>query len=225
MLFGVVLLKINFFMNQCIQTHYSLQMETKVKPNVFLALHITSDAVKENLEKVQQDYIGKDERLKEFLVPIAGAHITLVVFHVEEERLVESKKILRKVFEDKLEGKHFQSIVFKGLGKFGSKVVYAKPVEGQNVLTSIREVFSQQLLDHGFEVCGDGFNPHLTILKGKRQRGRRAKKCKQKIIQENFCLNDDLFFGAQDVSSIHYLSMYKEKDELGGYFCEDTFNI
>ena len=93
---------------------YFLQMETKVKPNVFLALPITSDLVKESLEKIQQEYIAKDERLKEFLVPIAGAHITLVVFHVEEERLEESRRILRDVFEDELRGKKSRRSVVLG---------------------------------------------------------------------------------------------------------------
>ena len=204
---------------------YSLQMVSRVKPNVFLAVPITSDNIKENLGKLQQEYLAKDERLKEFVVPIEVAHLTLVVFHVKEERLEECKRVLRKVFNDYFLGHDMKNIVFKGLGKFGSKVIFARPVSSLTELNDLNETFSKELIEYGFDVCGDGFNPHLTIFKGKRQRGRQEKKTKQKIILDNFSEMGDFDFGEQEVRCIQFLSMEKEKDEHGYYFCEDTFNI
>eukprot|EP00092_Neocalanus_flemingeri_P020153 GFUD01021818.1.p2 GENE.GFUD01021818.1~~GFUD01021818.1.p2 ORF type:complete len:211 (-),score=55.11 GFUD01021818.1:220-852(-) len=202
-----------------------VKMARKNKPNFFLAIPVANSDVKENIEQLQQDYLAKDDRLKEFVVPVATAHVTLVVFHVEEQRLEESKRVVRAIYDECFVDKNFENIVFRGLGKFGSKVIYAKPVEGLAGLNVLNESFTNGLIENGFEVCGDGFNPHLTIFKGKRQRGRKEKKVKMKVMLDNFSELSDHNFGEQEVNYIQFLSMDKKKDENGYYFCEDSYKL
>jgi len=181
--------------------------------------------LKSKIEELQEDLVKNDERLKEFVVNTAKAHVTLVVFHVEEERLDEAKQVLKNIYVKYVQGKVIENIVFDGIGKFGSKVIYAKPVQGLGDLTIFNKVFTNGLIEHGFQVCGDGFTPHLTIFKGERQRGRKNKKDKQNVIRDNFSELVECTFGEQEVNTIQFLSMEKEKDERGYYFCEDFFEI
>ena len=196
-------------------------MSKKIKPNVFLAIPITSDVIKAKIEELQKDFVAKDKRLKEFVVTTAKAHITLVVFHVEEKRIEEAKEVVRNIYAKNVEGKDIENIVFDGIGKFGSKVIYAKPVQGLDHLKYFNKVFTAGLSEHGFEVCGDGFTPHLTIFKGRRQRGRKEKKVKQQVILDTFNELVNCTFGEQEVEAIQFLSMKKGADENGYYFCED----
>jgi len=196
-------------------------MGSNKSPNMFLAIQISNPDLKKNLRKVHFNCVVKDNRLKDFIAPLETAHITLNVFRVENDRLEEAKLVLREAFENHLEEmKSEETISFKGLGMFGNTVLFTKPNIGIEFLHRVHNIFQTALSAHKFDVGGSrSYNPHLTLMQVK---GTSEMK---EIPRDSFQDMEDLEFGSQDFQEIQFLSMSKEKDSSGYYYCEDLYNL
>ena len=80
-------------------------MASDLRPNAFLSFPITNGNLLKNLYLIQNQYLSKDNRLEEFLYPLESTHISLLGFHVDEQRKEECKLILKEIFENKLRQK------------------------------------------------------------------------------------------------------------------------
>ena len=194
-----------------------------MSPNVFLAIKITNQDLIKNLREAHFNVVMKDNRLKDFITPVETAHVTLNVFRAEEDRLEEAKKILRDTFEANLDKfKATESLTFKGLGMFGTGVLFVKPNAGVEFLNSAYEVFKAALAKHNFKLSEyDSYNPHITIF----QVSGARESSLNTIPSETFKDIADMEFGCQEVEEIQFLSMSKEKDREGFYYCEDSYTL
>ena len=195
-----------------------------MSPNVFLAIKITNQELVQNLRKAHFNCVMEDNRLKDFITPLETAHVTLNVFRVENDRLEEAKAILQDVFIANLEEfKHKEPISFQGLGMFGKTVLYVKPKTGLEYLKTAHEVFKAALEKNNFELTGHGsYNPHVTIFQ---VRGGGGGISLREIPRECGKGMENMEFGSQEVEKIQFLSMSKDKDSSGYYYCEDTYNL
>ena len=194
-----------------------------MSPNVFLAIKITNQELIENLRKAHFNCVMEDNRLKDFITPLETAHVTLAVFRVEDKRLEEAKAILQEVVNANLEEfKQRKPISFQGLGMFGKSVLFVKPNAGREYLKRAHEVFKEALEKNNFELTGHGsYNPHVTIFQVRGGGGNSLKE----IPRECGKGLEKMEFGSQEVDEIQFLSMSKDKDSSGYYYCEDTYNL
>ena len=94
------------------------------KANYFLAIRISDPLVIEKLKKVHFEFVKSHYNLKDGIVPLDEAHITLNVLTVEEEKLEEVKNLLRSAFEEKKSLIPPENIELKGLDSFGRKGIH-----------------------------------------------------------------------------------------------------
>ena len=91
------------------------------KANYFLAIRISDPLVIEKLKNVHFEFVKSHYNLKDGIVPLDEAHITLNVLTVEEEKLEEVKDLLRAAFEENKSLIPSEKIELKGLDSFGKK--------------------------------------------------------------------------------------------------------
>ena len=123
--------------------------ESRFKANYFLGYRITNGTILENIEEFQNDLISANENFANFVEAPCKAHVTLPVLQLDRKSdevdkciklLTENLKIDIKDNENKVK--------FQGVGKFGSRVLFAKPVTGVPFLKSIFSV-TQKILVEG----------------------------------------------------------------------------
>ena len=78
------------------------EISNSARPNVFIAVKVESCDILNAMASVQEDLIKVEPLLKDLLVPVAQAHLTLLVFRVEEEQLEKAKEIFEKVIEEEV---------------------------------------------------------------------------------------------------------------------------
>jgi len=197
---------------------------SKLKPNYFVALQIDNEDTIEKFKEVQFKYVKNDYRLKDFIVSLQTAHVTIEVFRAEENQLEDLKKMLKDALKEYEKNTEQKNIVFKELGMFSNKVVYAKPEsnEGEIYLHELHKTVRNTLKQNGFQIFGhDTYNPHSTLLHDKNDGQSQLKGIPKSIIDE--C--KDIELGRQEIKEIQLLSMDKEKDDSGYYHCEDVFQV
>jgi len=196
----------------------------KPKPNYFLALQIDNKDTIDKFREVQFKYVKNDYRLKDSIVSVQTAHVTIEVFRAEENQLEDLKKILKDALKEYEKNTEEKNIVFKELGMFSDKVLYAKPEsnEGETYLHELHKTVRTTLKENGFQIFGhDTYNPHSTLLHVKVDGQSVLKGIPKSIIDD--C--KDIELGIQEIKEIQLLSMDKEKDDSGYYHCEDVFKV
>merc|ERR1719154_417390 len=122
-----------------------------------------------------------------------------------------------------------RTIAFKGVGVFGSKVLFAKPDVESEFLSRLRSDLHNVLEEcediHLFEK-NRKFNPHVTMFKVRHER-RRGKKSEgnNKIEVGDIDGLSDYEFGKEIAEEIELLSMDKPKAADGYYFSEGYFPL
>ena len=115
---------------------------SKKGPNLFLAFQISNPDLLANLRNVHFKAVEKEHRLKDFIVALQTAHVTINVFRVEPERLEEAKLILQEAFNQHMKTKKTETekgvrITFKCLDMFDKGILFAKPDTGSEYLQEI----------------------------------------------------------------------------------------
>ena len=123
--------------------------KSRFRANYFLGFRITNGTILENIEEFQNDLISAHENLANFVEAPCKAHVTLPVLQLDRKS-DEVDKCIKLLTENlKFEIQNNDNIVkFQGVGKFGSRVIFAKPVTGVPFLKSIFSL-TQKILVEG----------------------------------------------------------------------------
>ena len=174
------------------------------------------------METFQQEIVRYDPQMKDFLVPVKKAHITLLVFRVPEGEMDEAKEVFNRVIKEKIVSQFVKSdmfeVNFEGVGSFDQKVVFIKPVTGLEWMRYMNTELFNGFTDAGL-VCDTVFTPHVTMFKGKK--GNKIGKIPAKCLE----MYGEKYFGTQTIFGIQLLSMSKPLTEEGYYFCEEKFEF
>ena len=107
------------------------EISRSVRPNVFIAIKIESPDIIKAMASVQEDLLKVEPQLKDLLVPVAQAHLTLLVFRVEEEQMEKAKEVFEKVIQEKVAMKLWNKdsfdVEFEGVKAFDKKVLFVAP--------------------------------------------------------------------------------------------------
>ena len=116
------------------------------------------------LAKVHEEFLTKDESLKNYIEPVSLAHITLNVLNIEPERLGDLKNLIRETIS-KNQGSFVSqgTLRLRGLGMFGGSVLYAVP-ENEEYLQNIHKIFRDVLIQNEIWTEDRSFTPHVTLL-------------------------------------------------------------
>ena len=159
------------------------------------------------MEEFQSQCLANEPKLRSFLVSPKKAHITLLVLHVEEDRMEEAKSIFENCRDHASNDKGFE-VEFAGVGAFGNRVLFAKPSGNIERILSLSETFQAKYSEHNFH-CENNGHPHLTLLKVKAKR-----KALKKIPSSSYEGLEDYRFGVQSFRTVQLLSMTKPVAEV-----------
>ena len=136
--------------------------------NYFLTFRLNDQALHRELRKVHVEFVKQDELIKNFIEPAEKAHITLNVIHCENSRLEELKNLIKEEMEKHREVlQNVPEIEIKGLGMFGTSVLWAEPTKGVEYLQEVNQIFKNMLLKNGFGTKTSSYNPHVTLFLAK----------------------------------------------------------
>uniref|UniRef100_A0A915K7P5 A-kinase anchor protein 7-like phosphoesterase domain-containing protein n=1 Tax=Romanomermis culicivorax TaxID=13658 RepID=A0A915K7P5_ROMCU len=169
-----------------IVTKKRIEKLTFKQPNYFLGVKIDNEEVINNLKQVQNDMLNFSPALKSVVVPINNAHVTLLVFFLDEEHcLHDAKEAMQNAF-DKFRAKNICSfdLTIEGVDSFKNNVVYARILEdaGFQSLQILKATFEEE----GIMSQDDRkFLPHLTFSIAI---DAEAEKPRKWILSLRFCL-------------------------------------
>ena len=107
--------------------------------NYFLTFRLNDQNLQKELRKVHVEFVGQDESIKNFIEPVEKAHVTLNVINCEKSRLEELINLLKEEIENHKEKlRNAPDIEIKGLGMFGTSVMWAEPTNGVEYLQDVR---------------------------------------------------------------------------------------
>ena len=200
------------------------EISRSVRPNVFIAVKIESPDIIKAMASVQEDLLKVEPQLKDLLVPVAQAHLTLLVFRVEEEQMEKAKEVFEKVIQEKVDMKLWNNdsfyVEFAGVGSFDNKVLFGAPVSGREILEHLNKSLYAGFNESGF-VCESVFTPHITLVKTKFKDGKETGGIPSGCFEQF----KTKYFGIQTIRSVQLLSMKKPKTEEGYFFCEKEINL
>ena len=170
-------------------------------------MQVDSEEIQRNMTEFQTHCLDNEPKLRSFLVSPKKAHITVLVLHVEDDRLEEAKSIFQHC------GDHFSNdesfeVEFTGVGAFGNRVLFAKPSGNIERIARLSETFQAKYSEQNFD-CEYKPNPHLTLLKVKAKR-----KALKKIPGSSYDGLEDYRFGIQSFKTVQLLSMTKPVAEV-----------
>ena len=200
------------------------EISRSARPNVFIAVKVESPDILNAMASVQEDLVKLEPQLQELLVPVAQAHLTLLVFRVEEEQLEKAKEIFEKIIQEKVAmnicNEDSFDVEFEGVGSFDEKVVFVVPVSGCEILEHLNKVLYAGFTEFGF-VCEPMFTPHVTLVKTKFKDGKEIGEIPSGCFEQF----KTKYFGVQTIRSVQLLSMKKPKTDEGYFFCEQELNF
>lgn len=170
------------------------------------------------MEEFQSQCLHNEPKLRSFLVSPKKAHITVLVLHVEEDRLEEAKSIFEHC-QDHFSNDNVFDVEFSGIGSFGNRVLFAKPSGNIERIVRLSETFQAKYSEQNFQ-CEFKLDPHLTLFKVKAKR-----KALKKIPPSSYDGLEDYSFGIQSFRTVQLLSMTKPVAESGNYYCEAEFTL
>ena len=200
------------------------EISRSVRPNFFMAVKIDSPDIIKAMASVQEDLLKVEPQLKDLLVPVVQAHITLLVFRVEEEQMEKAKEVFEKVIQEKVDMKLWNNdsfyVEFAGVGSFDNKVLFGAPVSGREILEHLNKSLYAGFNESGF-VCESVFTPHITLVKTKFKDGKETGGIPSGCFEQF----KTKYFGVQTIRSVQLLSMKKPKTDEGYFFCEQEINL
>ena len=155
-----------------------------------MKFQVSNKAILMRMKDIQNACLHNDERLKDCLVPIEKAHVTLLALYVPEDKIWEAKELFESTIHNIVVG-HFDDeggdrfeVTFKGLDSFEDRVVFAEPQKNVHRIKFLNKVFYREFTRWGYSVdskfkphfaafgendfssaVNSRYTPHLTILK------------------------------------------------------------
>ena len=136
--------------------------------NYFLTFRLQNPDLVRNLRKVHLHFVTKNESMKNYIDPLDTAHITLNVFHADNNQVDNLKQLIQKEldkYRDSLNPP--DQFEVQGLGMFGQTVLWAAPTGGQDFLHKIHDIFQNLLMEHNFYTKTHSYNPHVTLFQSR----------------------------------------------------------
>ena len=162
----------------------------------YLPFQVDNEEIQQNMKEFQTLCLTQEPRLRQCVVPPQKAHITLLVLHLEDQRLEEAKIMFEEMCRDHFSKDDIFDVEFEGVGTFGSRVLFAKPRGNIDRIIKMSESFQSKYS------CEYQLDPHLTLMKVK---GKGLKK----IPRTSYEGLEDYKFGIQSFKKIQFLSMTK----------------
>ncbi|XP_062593892.1 A-kinase anchor protein 7-like [Saccostrea cucullata] len=174
-------------------------MEEKRRPNHFLAIQVTDKKIKQNVRELQNVILEKEKHLSHAMVKTERLHLTLGVYHLEDqERVAQAAEALDR-FHSKLNISDFTppSLNVSMVGHFNHQVLFASVTE-----------------DEGLDV----FNNLVNYVKKSLETLTGIRRIEPTHYEEK----KTTYFGKQTAESIQLCSMTKPMTE-SGYYHTDGF--
>lgn len=191
-----------------------------VEANAFVAIHIRSPKIRENIERVQQEMLWRNRSLDSTMVSLDKLHITLMVLRLdnegEEEKAIKNLCNATDFISPSM--KEPLKVTVKGIGTFSNQVVYAK-IEEAETLADIAETLRTQFKNGGLPTTDPKkFTAHLTIAK-------THKGSVKSIPSSSYSGLHGAYFGTDLVDELELLSMSKPSDKHGYYYIFGTCRL
>ncbi|XP_062610997.1 A-kinase anchor protein 7-like [Saccostrea cucullata] len=196
-------------------------MEEKQRPDHFLAIQVTDKQIKQNVRELQNVILEKEKHLSNAMVKTDSLHLTLGVYHLEdEERVAQAAEALDR-FHSKLKISDFTPpcLNVSMVGHFRHQVLFASVArdDGLDVLNNLVKDVKKSLETDGFVATDDRYTPHITI-------GKMSTKLRKlgirRIEPTHYEEKKTTYFGKQTAESIQLCSMTKPMTESGYYHVE-----
>ena len=197
--------------------------------NYFFGVRLTNPDILSNIESFQQEYASANEELLKDIEAPSKAHITINVLYLKEEEVEPCADLIREKLSLSLTDEE-RTLKIQGVDKFGSRVVWAKPIGGVEFLEKLRRELFRILLEGKFDVreVDRKFEPHVTMFKtqfrGSRSNRRKSGEEKKKRLGDDIDLYSDTLFGEDIIKEFQLLSMNKPLKD-GYYHSEATFSL
>lgn len=174
----------------------------------FIAIKINNQEIIENLIRVQESIMAREELLQECCMKRGLFHITIAMLRIRgEEGLDQARQMMQRLkveLDSLLEDRSRTLLTVRGLNNFGQRVVYgeveaAEPGLLSSLVTRVKRVVTEAgpgvSLNDKF-----GFVPHVTLAKVSRPvaRIRRSKYIDSSYYEAH--INDT--FGLQNIDNL-----------------------
>ena len=190
----------------------------KNRPTHFVCIHVTSEEVKSNVQKIQNHITSHTPQLIDGCLPVSALHVTLCMVRLETDQQIETAQ---QVMENAR--RQFIHILprcvqatFSGVDHFRQRLVYVRVVPNPAM-----ERFVFFLLDQ-FQQAGvktpgnrDQFTPHMTIVKLSRPLQRELHTTL--ISPASYLPFQNMSVGRQHIDTLHLCSMTEQKQSDGFY--------
>ena len=191
---------------------------TKNRPSHFICIQVTDEAVRSQVQKVQQNITKYVPQLSDGCHPPTSLHVTLCMLKLRHEQdKVVAKEVMRRC-QGQLVSllPRCLQLVFEGVGNFRNRLVYVK-VREEPALTKLVEFLMEQLQLAGIQTPGnhDKFTPHMTIVKLSRPLCRELHT--DSINPSSYESFLDTHFGEQCMKEIFLCSIADSKESDGFY--------
>ena len=165
--------------------------------------------------EVQDKLRENDPKLSKMIVPVSLAHVTVLVFHAEQEKIQAARDIISDTL--KSNSIHSFHLKFEGLDSFNnSQILYAKPTEGKEKLKIMNAVLKKALKEGGFLCNEKPYNPHVTILKAQSSKFASVESFEAELKRS---------FGVEEVAGIQLCMVSPEREDDGFYQRAGQWNL
>lgn len=174
----------------------------------FIAIKINNQEIVENLIRVQEDIIVREEVLQECCMKRGLFHVTLAMIRIQGQEGIDQAREMMGRLEAELrvllEDKSRTVLTVRGLNNFGQRVVYGEVEAGDpELLASLVTRVKRAVAEAGPGVSLNdkfGFIPHVTLAKVSRPVARmRRSKYIDSSYYESHCSNT---FGSQNIDNL-----------------------
>ena len=177
---------------------------------------VDSSTIQHEMELFHQHLVNIDSDLKDSLVSVKKAHITLLVFRVEEEQMETVRSIFKAVVMNKMDKDRFD-VMFEGIEVFPNHTaVYMVPRTGVERLVLLNKTLKEAFTIAGFP-CEEVFTPHVTLAKQRFWKGRELREFPSEVLKKY----EKKHFGIQTIRGIQLLSMTKQDTNASYYACDE----
>ena len=174
----------------------------------FIAIKINNQEIMENLIRVQESIIAREELLQECCMKRGLFHITIAMLRIRgEEGLDQARQMMQRLMvelDTMLEDRSRTVLTVRGLNSFGQRVVYGEVEAAEpGLLSSLVTRVKRGVMEAGPGVSLNdkfGFVPHVTLAKVSRPvaRLRRSKYIDSSYYEAH--INDT--FGLQNIDNL-----------------------
>ncbi len=188
------------------------------RPTHFVCVHITSDEIKSNVQRIQDHMTGHTPQLAEGCIPVSALHVTLCMVRlVSEEHIAKAKAVLMGAQQQFIHVlPRCVQLQFTGVDNFRERLAYVK-LRPNPALDRFVFFLIDQFQKAGLRTPGnhDPYTPHMTIVKLSRSLQQQLHSTL--ISRAAYAPFQDTNVGRDNISALHLCSMAAPKQDDGFY--------